>query len=293
MIAPKTAAPKAIPISSPRRERGAATVSQASAPAQVVVLEKPWTKRARPSAHGPAASAKPKLASASSMRPRTTARFGPNRIAAIPPGMPPSESARPERADEQPRAGLREPELVGVAGHERRERAEEHRVDEDDRADEDEQPAHRPTLPTGAGLRSVDERTLCFFNTRRRSSANQASRRSPSEPRRRRTQLQGVLARNGIPARGSRFCLRHKKFSEPGALSSATPTNFRHQPCGILLRPIGVDSTYSRPVLAARGKLRADPARVKRPKSEDVANCGLFFSHSHNLPTAPFTRPSQ
>ena len=45
-IAPKTAAPNAMPISSPRRSRGEATVSQASAPAQVTVLEKPWTKRA-------------------------------------------------------------------------------------------------------------------------------------------------------------------------------------------------------------------------------------------------------
>ena len=52
-MAPKTAAPKAVPISSPRRSRGVATVSQANAPAQVIVLEAPWTKRASPSAQGP------------------------------------------------------------------------------------------------------------------------------------------------------------------------------------------------------------------------------------------------
>ena len=57
-MAPKTAAPNAVPISSPRRSRGAATVNQANAPAQVIVLEAPWTNRASPSAHGPSAAAK-------------------------------------------------------------------------------------------------------------------------------------------------------------------------------------------------------------------------------------------
>ncbi len=132
------------------------------------------------------------------------------------------ESARPERADEQPRAGLREPELVGVAGHERRERAEEHRVDEDDRADEDEQPAHRPTLPTGAGLRSDRER-LCVSSTQaRRSSANQASRRSLSEPRRRRTQLQGSWRETGSP--------RADPVSACATNNSASRVRFRPPP---------------------------------------------------------------
>ena len=90
-----------MPISSPRRSRGVATVSQASAPAHVTVLEAPWTL-----------------------------------------GL-----ARAEGADEQPGAGLREPELVGVAGDQRRERPEEHRVDEDDGRDEDEEAAHGATLP--------------------------------------------------------------------------------------------------------------------------------------------------
>ena len=174
-IAPKTAAPKAIPISSPRRDRGAATVSHASAPAQVVVLEKPWTNRARPSAHGPEASAKPKLASASSVRPSDDRSLGAESHRGDSAGDAAEESARPERADEQSRAGLRELELVGIAGHERRERAEEHRVDEDDRADEDEQPAHRPTLPTGAGLRSEtawpsEGRGACVERTQARPS---------------------------------------------------------------------------------------------------------------------------
>ena len=121
-MAPRTAAPNAVPSSSPRRSRGVATVSQASAPAHVVVLETPWTNRASPSAQGPSASANAKLDAASSVSPATTAIFGPRRAAASPPGIPPSSAPAPKAADEQPGAGLREPELLRVAGHERRER---------------------------------------------------------------------------------------------------------------------------------------------------------------------------
>ena len=76
-MAPKTAAPNAVPISSPRRSRGVATVSQASAPAQVVVLEKPWTNRASPSAQGPSAAANAKLETARRTRPATTGGLRP------------------------------------------------------------------------------------------------------------------------------------------------------------------------------------------------------------------------
>ena len=85
-----------------------------------------------------------------------------------------------ERADEQPGAGLREPELVGVAGHERRERPKQHRVDKHDHTDQKKKPAH-PTLPT------------------RRRPLNQASgaaERARSRP----TQLQGSRANQAAPA---------------------------------------------------------------------------------------------
>ena len=101
-MAPKTAAPKAVPISSPRRSRGVATVSQAKAPAQVVVLEAPWTNRASPSAQGPSAAANAKLDAASSMRPATTATFGPQRAAASPPGIPPSSAPAPKEPTSSP-----------------------------------------------------------------------------------------------------------------------------------------------------------------------------------------------
>ena len=59
-------------------------------------------------------------------------------------GDPARERARAERADEEARFELAERELVGVAGDERDDRAEQCRVDEDDRADDGEQTAHEP-----------------------------------------------------------------------------------------------------------------------------------------------------
>ena len=61
-----------------------------------------------------------------------------------------------ERADEQPGAGLREPELVGVAGHERRKRPEQHRVDKHDHANQKKKPAHRSDV-TGAMIQAVGQ----------------------------------------------------------------------------------------------------------------------------------------
>ena len=86
--------------------------------------------------------------------------------------------------------------------------------------------------------------------------------------------LQGSTA-NEYPL--SRVFVLAKKFSEPGAVSSSAPTNFRPTPCGFSLRPTGADSTYSRPVLAARGNLRAAGTGVKGAKGEELANCGLFL----------------
>ena len=60
-------------------------------------------------------------------------------------GDPAEQCAGAEGGDEQSCAGLGEPELVRVAGNERRERPEQHRVDEDDNRDENQQPTHQAT----------------------------------------------------------------------------------------------------------------------------------------------------
>ena len=216
-MAPRTAAPNAVPSSSPRRSRGVATVSQASAPAHVVVLEMPWTNRASPSAQGPSASANAKLDAASRVSPATTAIFGPRRAAASPPGIPPSSAPGAEGSDEQPGAGLGEPELLRVAGHERREDAEQQRVDEQDHRHENEKPAHQPTLPMRARARRTVRQSSqnaglepSRLPMTKRRPLNQASRRPLSEPRSPTHAASGVLARKGIPSRGSLFRLRHK-----------------------------------------------------------------------------------
>jgi hypothetical protein len=115
-IAPKTAAPNAVPISSPRRLRGVATVSQARAPAQVVVLEKPWASRASPIPQGPSARAKAKLESASSTSPATTATLGPQRMAASPPGMPPKSAPIPKAATSSPAPVFESPNSPAYPG---------------------------------------------------------------------------------------------------------------------------------------------------------------------------------
>ncbi len=100
--APKIAAPNAVPIASPRRSRGATAEIQASAPAHVAVLAIPWTNRAPPSVSALSAAANAKLETERRMSPPTTARFGPNREAASPPGMPPRSAPAPYAPTSRP-----------------------------------------------------------------------------------------------------------------------------------------------------------------------------------------------
>ena len=76
-IAPAMAAPNAKPSISPRCSFGTTPATHASAPAQVTVLDKPWTKRASPSVTAPSANAKAMLEIPRSTSPKTTACFGP------------------------------------------------------------------------------------------------------------------------------------------------------------------------------------------------------------------------
>ncbi len=57
-------------------------------------------------------------------------------------GYAAEERACAEGRDQESRPRLRKLELVRVPGHERRQRGVQHRVDEDDRAEESQQPAH-------------------------------------------------------------------------------------------------------------------------------------------------------
>ncbi len=75
-IAPAIAAPNANPSISPRCSFGTTLATHASAPAHVIVLEKPWTKRASPSVRALSASAKAMLEIPRRTSPPTTACFG-------------------------------------------------------------------------------------------------------------------------------------------------------------------------------------------------------------------------
>ena len=87
-----------------------------------------------------------------------------------PAGDPAEQRAGAEGGDEQPGAGLREPELVRVAGNQRRERPEQHRVHEHDNGDENQKPTHQePTLPTTEGLSKPRAAPSSFRGLRRRN----------------------------------------------------------------------------------------------------------------------------
>ena len=87
-IAPNVAAPIAVPSICPRRSRGVAASSHANAPAHVNPLPAPWKSRAAKRLQKPFANAKPTPASPIEVSPSSTARRGPNRVAAIPPANP-------------------------------------------------------------------------------------------------------------------------------------------------------------------------------------------------------------
>ena len=91
-----------------------------------------------------------------------------------------------------------------------------------------------------------------------------------------------VLARKGLP-RGSPFQLAPQ-------INSASRVRFRPPvrrtfglpPCGFCLRSTGLDSTYSRPLLAARGNLGGEGAEVKGVQTANPANCAIFLLATRN-----------
>ena len=224
-MAPKTAAPNAVPISSPRRSRGAATVSQANAPAQVVVLENPWTKRARPSVQAPAA-ANAKLASdsrtsrrgppVSARTWRRRSRPGCRRRAHLPRTRRRGARRPPWRARTRPRSRERAARALRTASR----------------------PRARSSRPGRAAASPADV-TLERRNPRTKKPAGGDG-----------DSFRGVSAKSGPLPRPGLSC----------AINSASRVRFRPPPrrtFGFRLRPPGVDSTYSRPVLAARSESSA------------------------------------
>src|SRR5919199_1603329 len=73
-------------------------------------------------------------------------------------------------------------------------------------------------------------------------------------------------------------------FAEPVSLSSTAPADLSPWPCGLLVRPSGSVSTYSRSVLGASGTLGRRKGPCKFAKQAVAAICELFcFPHFHSL----------
>ena len=74
--------------------------------------------------------------------------------------------------------------------------------------------------------------------------------------------------------------LDHKKFTEPGALSSSVPND----DSASAYLPSGAPSTYSRPVLGARANLGPPCGRVKAGSHRFLAICEVFLVRQARLP---------
>ncbi len=147
---PKIAAARAAPIISPRRSDGAAASSHPRAPVHAQAPPRPSAKRARSRMTTFSANAKTTLATDEQAQPRED-----RRLEADPGG----EEARGQRRQqgaggvggaEDPGRGLREAEVVGVARQQRGDRRVEHRLDEDHRRNEREEPPHATTVARAA-----------------------------------------------------------------------------------------------------------------------------------------------
>ena len=162
-IAPAIAAPKADPISRPRRPAGAAATSHASAPVHEKALDTPWRKRARSSAQTESAKPNATVVAARRERPTSTVGFDPD-----PRRQHAAGDSRQERTGgvhglQHSGTGLAQVKFVNVVGEQRRQRREEHRVHEDDRPDQDEQPAHDVELLAPAGLAAIEKGAQPFL----------------------------------------------------------------------------------------------------------------------------------
>ena len=215
-----------------------------------------------PSVHGEPESANAKLATASSRRPARTARRGPYRARCDPAGDPAERARRRRTRRPGARRRLREVELVRVPRDERDERAEQHRVDEDDRADEDEQAA-----ACGRGY--------------------------PEQPNQPRGELPGCPS--GASSRAERTRASGSWFGETEPLADKnSPSRVRFRPpprrtFGLRLRPTGVGSTYSRPVLGARRTLAAATALSSIPKgnARKMRETNVMHPHIRTTKNSP------
>ena len=201
----------------PWRRQGALATSQASAPVHEKELASPCRNRARSSCHSWSTTPKRAVVSATPIEPDEDGRLD---------AEPRGDHAARDRTDERPQrvrgceqagAGLPEPELVGVVRQQRRERGEEERVDEDDRARQVQDSAvggrHTGSLRAEWMVRStVGPLRVIIGRYARRDPGQRPERARPrgARPRRRRALLRrGARATSGGALASSRGDLGH------------------------------------------------------------------------------------
>ena len=139
--APPIAAPSALPISSPRRATGASATIQARPPAHEQAPPRPSANRAKSSAAALSRNPNASVDPASSVSPAITATFGPYAGRQHPARKRPDQRPGGIRGGHRAGRQLRQVQLVGQVGQQRRDRGVEHRVHEHDRPDDQHQPA--------------------------------------------------------------------------------------------------------------------------------------------------------
>src|SRR5919108_146187 len=83
-------------------------------------------------------------------------------------------------------------------------------------------------------------------------------------------------------------------FAEPVTLSSTAPADLSPWPCGLLVRPSGSVSTYSRPVLGASGTLGRCKWVFKTSGEAESAICEVFnFPHFHSRSCSLWKKPEK
>ena len=267
-IAPATANPNTVPSVWPRRARSASTVTHASAPGPGHRAREPLDEARDAEGEGGAGQREPDA------REREHGETGDDGAARADPGREDAagnaaeQRAGAEGGEEDPRLELAQAEVLGVAGEEGHERAEEHRVDEHDDADEGEQAAHGASLvgppmpcgphgnaPSGWPLRpasrltsaeaGADRGTINLRNSllgaRRNLGAAGAAVKFSCRKNSRNLRTNRIPLRNLIsPAPSSRLRpgksrrripSRKRKCTAAVAPSSSSPTDLRRNDC--------------------------------------------------------------
>ena len=187
--APAIAAPSAPPISAPRRSAGASATIHARPPDHEHAPPMPSTSRAMSSASSLWRKPNASVETASRLSPSVTVNFGPARAASTPAGIDATQRAERIARGHHPGGELRQVEFVGEARQERRDRRVEHRVDEHDRADDEDEPPLRPVWSrrpssggVGRGLHTDDGNGSPLTETAR-PGQERAPRRAPGGAR--------------------------------------------------------------------------------------------------------------